>query len=129
MNGGSNLLWACSQCTFLNPSSASHCAMCESSSGHDNIVDLVNEDSHGVTPAQPLPWQPIYHFYSPQLREVSPHINQNDHLSLSDIVSDDVKAVVLMNYLVEVEFLVDQCPALRNPEVDVLLLHGSKGNT
>jgi hypothetical protein len=80
-----------------------------------------------VCAASPLPWKPVYHFKSPQLQETNPSISQVDHLCLADIITKEAKAVVLMNYLVDISFLIEQCPALKNPEMDVLLLHGSKG--
>jgi hypothetical protein len=141
--------WPCERCTYSNEPSSTTCSACDfprpnsrhhtSSTLDKHIIDLTekdddNEEKDGVnlpslpSPSpSPLPWKPVYHFQSPQLREVSPHIDQSDHLSLSDIIAEGVEAVVLMNYVVEVPFLVEECPAICNSEVSVLLLHGSKG--
>lgn len=128
------VLWPCTQCTFLNVTSTKHCTVCgHPSPSMDNlIVDLTEKneddddrDSFIHTPSHP--WQPVYHFQSPPLRETSPHIDQRDHLCLVDIITEEAEAVVLINYLVDIPFLVNQCPALRNSEVNMLLLHGSKG--
>ena len=118
--------WSCSRCTLLNSSSSLYCDACGHRVHHeeDQVVDLTTEPH---SPPSSLPWEPFYHFKSPPLREVSPQIDQRNHLSLADIV-DGAEAVVLTNYLVDIEFLANQCPSLLNPEVNVLLLHGSKGD-
>lgn len=95
----------------------------------NRTIDLTDKYGNGdhTFPSSPLPWQPVYHFKSPQLKATSPIIDQSDHLNLADIISCDVKSVVLINFVVDITFIAEQCPALHNSEVNVLLLHGSKG--
>mmetsp|Transcript_19666 Transcript_19666/g.33127 ORF Transcript_19666/g.33127 Transcript_19666/m.33127 type:complete len:673 (+) Transcript_19666:74-2092(+) len=117
--------WSCTTCTYLNPRYSSQCDIC----GHSNESNYVQPIDLTESSSSPLPWQPVYHFKSPELYEASPNTDQSDCLSLADVVTEGAEAVVLMNYIVDIPFLIDQCPVLRKPEVDVLVLHGSKGKT
>ena len=71
-------------------------------------------------------WQPFYI----QSVSTAPEFANRNSLSLSDIIdpngiSNGLCSVIVMNYIVDIDILLNECPVLLDPRIDVVILHGT----
>jgi hypothetical protein len=61
------------------------------------------------------------------LKSKASSCSRTPQLELSDIICGNISSIILMNFCVDIEFLVSECPILRDLSIPVCCLHGSKG--
>lgn len=70
-----------------------------------------------------IKWQPYYLLSLPGLSNEC----NNNAITLGDIISGEITQVLLMNYMIDFEWLLETCPKLKDSYIPVCLLHGEKG--
>lgn len=71
---------------------------------------------------QQTQWRPYYTLALPAL----PKACNENALSLSDIICGDIKQVLLMNYMIDFDWIAYACPILKDTNIPVCFLHGQK---
>ena len=84
----------------------------------DEVIDLTKYDDQ-VCNCSP------FHL----LKAKAPNVKLIPQLAIGDIIEGRIQSVLLMNFCVDLEYLVHSCPILTDVNIPVCCLHGSKGQS